>query len=610
LPSAPRILRKHALLIGFDWYEALADLPLATRADDLGALAAALGDPAIGGFETVELLRNPTRRLLMPTLQRKLGRCHRGNLVLVYVAGLGLLDAAGQPWLAMDAAGLLRPEERLPLTMLRTALDMSDATSQLLVIDGVWGGPEGRWPCGSPVGADGILCARRRALWLSSSTTTFTYRGGAAGVVRIDACAQRPVPFTAALADALASGAAAEGRRRVRLAALADEMAIRLGRRERDGAICRPDVGPLWLGRPGLGRLEVAVNPRARGPSRPCRSTKGGARGAARGERGASGTSPVSRAWTRWRRQGLLLLLPMIMSTLSTTVMLAANDWSVAQTEARLSAAIAGVAVDLVRRFHRAVGAQVFIDRLRDGTPGPEMRRLDGGWFVMGSAASEAERFPSEGPLHTVDVAPFALSRGEISFEQYDRFAAVTGRPLPPDAGWGRGGRPVINVSWQDAAAYAAWLGEQTGRVCRLPTEAEWEFAARAGRSTPFSTGQCITTDDANYNGREDYDLCGARTGIGRGQTLPMHALPPNRWGFYHMHGNVAEWVADCWHEDYRGAPDDSRAWERKGGDCGRRVIRGGSWCYEPGYARSAARLWARPEERSTAIGFRVACDL
>jgi formylglycine-generating enzyme required for sulfatase activity len=274
---------------------------------------------------------------------------------------------------------------------------------------------------------------------------------------------------------------------------------------------------------------------------------------------------------------------------------------------------IVATAAQRVRELNAALGLAVaprFRDRLRDGSPGPAMQRLEGGWFVMGSDESEAERFPFEGPVRAVKIAPFALSQGEISFELYGRFAADTGRPPPSDEGWGRGERPSINVSWHDAAAFADWLTEQTGRSCRLPTEAQWEYAARAGRSSPFATGDCITTAEANYNGQQDYDRCGARTGLYRAMTLPMTALPPNRWGLYHMHGNVAEWVADCWHESYQGAPLDGSVWGRAdGGDCSRRMVRGGSWRYEPGYLRSAARFWAVSAERSAEIGFRVACD-
>jgi formylglycine-generating enzyme required for sulfatase activity len=216
--------------------------------------------------------------------------------------------------------------------------------------------------------------------------------------------------------------------------------------------------------------------------------------------------------------------------------------------------------------------------------------------------------------VRRVGVDAFALGVAEVSFAEYDRFARATGRPLPPDGGWGRGNRPVINVSWTDAAAYADWLGEETGEDYFLPTEAQWEYAARAGTDTPFATGGCIHTDQANYNGVFDYAGCGARTGIFRGATQPASALPPNRWGLFHMHGNVWEWVQDCWQHGYGSPPvlaaRAAEAAEDPARDCRRRVIRGGGWRFEPGFLRSAARIWFPPGTRNRDIGFRVARGL
>ena len=128
------------------------------------------------------------------------------------------------------------------------------------------------------------------------------------------------------------------------------------------------------------------------------------------------------------------------------------------------------------------------------------------------------------------DLEPaFAIGRTEVTFAQYDRFAAATGREKPDDAGWGRGERPVINVSWHDAVAYTEWLSAQTGHPYRLPGEAGWEYAARAGTTGPFWTGDCIHTDQANYDGNYDYAGCGARTGVYRARTVPAGSLPPNQ---------------------------------------------------------------------------------
>jgi formylglycine-generating enzyme required for sulfatase activity len=252
--------------------------------------------------------------------------------------------------------------------------------------------------------------------------------------------------------------------------------------------------------------------------------------------------------------------------------------------------------------------AQPFRDALKDGGRGPEMVALPGGSFQMGSPPDEPGRDEDEGPQHQVSIRPFAMGRTEVTFDDYDRFVEATGREKPDDFGWGRGQRPVINVSWNDAVAYAGWLSDQTDQRYRLPTEAEWEYAARAGTVTPFWTGDCIHTDQANYDGNYDYNGCGADTGVYRRQTVEAGSLPANPWGLHETAGNVYEWVRDCWHDNYQGAPQDGSAWEEPG--CARRVVRGGGWGYLPVLVRSAFRNWDTPDVASDFLGFRLARDL
>ncbi|EGV16133.1 SUMF1/EgtB/PvdO family nonheme iron enzyme [Thiocapsa marina] len=238
----------------------------------------------------------------------------------------------------------------------------------------------------------------------------------------------------------------------------------------------------------------------------------------------------------------------------------------------------------------------------------PEMIALPGGEFWMGSSEYERGRSSDEGPQHRVRIAPFAIGKTAVTFGQYDAFCEATGRDNPSDAGWGRGERPVINVSWDDAAAYAQWLSKETGLAYRLPTEAEWEYAARAGTRTPFWTGQCIHTDQANYDGNLDYANCGAKTGVCRVKTVRVGSLPANPWGLHEVHGNVWEWVQDTYHRSYAGAPADGRAWETSGES--NRVVRGGCWGGDPRSLRAAFRLRYRPEDRSHYFGFRLARTL
>ena len=228
----------------------------------------------------------------------------------------------------------------------------------------------------------------------------------------------------------------------------------------------------------------------------------------------------------------------------------------------------------------------------------PEMVLLPAGSFVMGSPEDEEGRFSDEGPRHTVTFAePFAIGVNEVTFDQYDAFATATKREPPNDQGWGRGRRPVIHVSWNDAKAYAAWLGDTTGKECRLPSEAEWEYACRAGTETPYAFGNELTAEMANAGGS-----VGRTTEVGR--------YPANGFGLHDMHGNVWEWVEDHWHDSYDLAPGDGRAWLQEGaGESSLRVVRGGSWYDNRDFARCAYRIHGDPYDRGSNVGFRVVCS-
>ena len=241
--------------------------------------------------------------------------------------------------------------------------------------------------------------------------------------------------------------------------------------------------------------------------------------------------------------------------------------------------------------------------------PEPEMVRIEPGTFLMGSAKGpfflgflRGEAFPDECPQHEVRIArPFGIGRYPVTFEEYAAFAEATQREPPGDEGWGRGTRPVINVSWEDAVAYVQWLSEQTEKSYRLPTEAEWEYAARAGTSTAWSFGDDKQTlhEFAWYSKNAE------------GKTHPVGEKAANPWDLHDVHGNVWEWVQDCWHGGYEGAPKDGSAWlEADGGNCGLRVVRGGSWSNEPESLRSANRGRFDADGRYSHIGFRLAQDL
>ena len=239
----------------------------------------------------------------------------------------------------------------------------------------------------------------------------------------------------------------------------------------------------------------------------------------------------------------------------------------------------------------------------------PQMVVIPEGTFMMGSPAAEEGRYYDEDPRHEVTLRSFAMGVKEVTFDEWEacvRDGGCNGY-RPGDQGWGRGARPVINVNWEDAQAYVRWLSEETGKGYRLPSESEWEYAARGGTMTPFHTGSTISTDHANYDGSDAYGF-GSR-GMYRQRTTPVGTFAPNAFGLYDVHGNVWEWGEDCWHGDYGGAPSDGTAWTR-GGDCGRRVLRGGSWISDPRNLRSANRNWGTTGGRGGFAGFRVSRTL
>ncbi|MGP0094672.1 MAG: SUMF1/EgtB/PvdO family nonheme iron enzyme [Xanthobacteraceae bacterium] len=245
----------------------------------------------------------------------------------------------------------------------------------------------------------------------------------------------------------------------------------------------------------------------------------------------------------------------------------------------------------------------------------PEMVVVPAGSFSMGSADAEQEKGSDEGwlresPQHTVAISrQFAVGRFAVTFEEWDACVADGGCNgyKPTDQGWGRERRPVINVSWNDAKAYVAWISKKTGKTYRLLTEAEREYVTRAGTTTPFWWGDAISTGKANYDG--SYAYAGGPKGIFRGMTFPVDSFEPNPFGLYQVHGNVLDWVEDCLHDTYQGAPADGSAWTA-GGDCNRRVMRGGAWSFDPRGVRSAARYSTGLDRRLLVGGFRLARTL
>jgi formylglycine-generating enzyme required for sulfatase activity len=312
--------------------------------------------------------------------------------------------------------------------------------------------------------------------------------------------------------------------------------------------------------------------------------------------------------------------------------------------------------------------AQGFREPLRaqDGAsvaddPALTMIWIPPGRFWMGSPAEEVDRSGNEGPLHWVQLQGCFMSQTPITQAQWREVAQWKprqgeqwGRELTADpsfflpnkeigakAGLGRkitkgllsrtrgsqpetsaqDQHPVERVSWEDAMEFCHRLSQRTGRHYTLPSEAQWEYACRAGTSTPFAFGETISAELANYRASENYGQ--GPKGVDRGQTTPVGMFPSNAWGLHDMHGNVWEWCLDHWHGSYEGAPEDGSAWfvtgkskdegstregKERSGDVATRLLRGGSWLIVPRYCRSANRFRILPDDASLNIGFRVVC--
>lgn len=236
----------------------------------------------------------------------------------------------------------------------------------------------------------------------------------------------------------------------------------------------------------------------------------------------------------------------------------------------------------------------------RGGLLEPEMIIIHSGKFRMGDIQGDE----NEKPVRQVTIKPFAIGQYEITFEQYDQFALATDRELPSDEAWGRGRRPVINVSWRDAVDYATWLSQQTGKRYRLPTESEWEYAARSGKSDTWAG----TSDESQLR---DYAVFSTKSTAAVGGTQPVGGKKPNGLGLYDMSGNVWEWVEDCWHANYTEAPADGSPWlEASNGHCSLHVIRGGSWNYPPWTLRASFRGRNYTNTPYRFIGFRLVQDI
>jgi formylglycine-generating enzyme required for sulfatase activity len=278
-----------------------------------------------------------------------------------------------------------------------------------------------------------------------------------------------------------------------------------------------------------------------------------------------------------------------------------------------IHAIVAAIFLMLLPQAALAENHRAPAETLRDCPSCPELVVVPAGEFLMGSPESERGRGKDEGPQHKVAIAqPFAVGKYEVTFAEWDACVADRGCTYKPsDEGWGHGRKPVINVSWNDVREYTAWLSSKTGKAYRLLSEAEWEYAARGVTKasepiTPFFTGATISYRQANYDANFTYGP--GQQGAFRQKTTDVGSFPKNAFGLYDMHGNVWEWVQDCYKPSYDGAPSDGSP--VTSGPCDLHILRGGSWNYYPQLLRSAYRYATPPDVRLNNFGFRVARPL
>jgi formylglycine-generating enzyme required for sulfatase activity len=607
---------RHALLVGVSEFVDTRLARLNAPINDVIKLKGILEDSSRGGFDSVDLSPNEDFLAVRDRLSHFYHERAPDDLLLLYYSGHGILGRGNRLFLATTGSSVDAPRARsISANEIREFIEECRAERQIVVLDcchsGAFAGP-GKAGAPPPAITAETFSSAGTGLYVLAAADTLQYAWDGAELRLGDQAVNKLSLFTSWLADGLENGEAAPDEEKITIDALYQYL---FRRARSEGA---PST-PQRFVQEGVGDLVISANPLA-GAARvdPKIAAALDARqyltrlGAVHelSRQIAEGSVPAARGARRLLERRLQIERHISVHQ-AITGTLAGDEArrtepgrrtvqesrpAVATRSSATAAAEAGGPP--IRQEDAHLPDLAFFS---DAPFAPELVVMPAGEFMMGSGDEEEVGYEVERPQHRVTIAQrFAIGRYPVTFDEYDRFCQATGRNKPEDQGWGRGRQPAINVSLQDAQEYLAWLSQETGWVYRLPSEAEWEYACRAGTTARYSFGDAITPKDANY----------ADSGLSR--TSEVGTYPANSWGLYDMHGNVWEWVEDDWHENYRDAPSDGSAWKdaKAGGSPRLCVLRGGSWDPYPRDCRSACRGWFGTDAGEVDIGFRVARTL
>lgn len=601
---------RSALIIAVSEYQDAGLRQLVAPAQDAVALARVLGDPAIGGF-TVKILLNQPLDQVNREIEAFFTSGAKDDLLLLYFSGHGIKDDAGRLYFATpDTDRKLLRSTAVSAAFLHDLMSYCDSRQQVLLLDCCYSGAFARGKTHHKAGqtvdiGEYFGQGRGQFVLTASDAMQYAFEGDAvsgAGVCSI---------FTDTLVRGLETGEAdLDGDGAISCTELYRYLCERIADR-------MPQQKPRKWAFATEGDILIARNPRpvvklAALPIQlldALKSPFADVRGGAARELGSllqhsnKGLAAAAQAALQQMADDDSLKVQAVVAAIlketppPTKPQEPATDKAKARPILPAIQNIHGWSAQQVQTIQQqtaqALGLEVeFCDRLQDGSEGLTMVVIPGGLFLMGSPPEELGRIDNE-RQHEVEIAPFALGKYAVTFEEYDRFAMAAEREKPKDEGWGRGSRPVISVNWFDAVAYAEWLSQQTGQTYRLPIEAEWEYACRAGTTTRFYCGVDISDAPITY-------------GLGH-RTIALNQVQANAWGMHDLHGNVWEWTGSEYDEGYGGAELRTVSGPSSGGP---RVVRGGSWLSGPLMLRSAARHWDAPRLRSNTVGFRLARTL